>query len=193
MNKRRSKLSSEEVTRRLLRIFDDVQLLNYTGYGAVTELQFSGRCRICGESFEAPVTFHYLLANLVDDRTYSCGCYQNGSRNHSWSGSKDGKVCGSRFYKIKEQALKRNKQFDLDIEYLAWLLAEQDYKCKYTGITLTSCSAEQGSTASLDRIDSSKGYVEGNVQWVHKDINKMKLDFSEERFIELCKAVAKRN
>jgi hypothetical protein len=46
-----------------------------------------------------------------------------------------------------------------------------------------------GYTASLDRIDSSKGYIVGNVQWVHKDINFMKFTFSESRFIDLCKKV----
>ena len=44
-------------------------------------------------------------------------------------------------------------------------------------------------TASLDRIDSSKGYTKSNIQWVHKDINKMKSDFSMLRFLELCYAV----
>mgnify|MGYP007044016634 CR=1 FL=1 len=46
-------------------------------------------------------------------------------------------------------------------------------------------------TASLDRIDSSKGYIEGNVQWVHKDINWMKQDFNEEYFIFLCSEITK--
>lgn len=42
---------------------------------------------------------------------------------------------------------------------------------------------------SKDRIDSNKGYVEGNVQWVCKEINFMKHALSESRFIELCKLV----
>jgi hypothetical protein len=33
-------------------------------------------------------------------------------------------------------------------------------------------------TARLDMIDPAKGYVEGNVQWIHKDIQAMKGDFS---------------
>ena len=45
------------------------------------------------------------------------------------------------------------------------------------------------STASLDRIDSSKGYTIDNIQWLHKDINKMKWDFSQEKFLELCKKI----
>jgi len=45
-------------------------------------------------------------------------------------------------------------------------------------------------TASLDRIDSSKGYVKDNVQWVHKDINRMKWNFPQDKFVKLCSFVA---
>lgn len=48
-------------------------------------------------------------------------------------------------------------------------------------------------TASLDRIDSSKGYVLGNIQWVHKDINKMKLDYDQDYFIDICRRIAEYN
>ena len=44
--------------------------------------------------------------------------------------------------------------------------------------------------ASLDRIDSSKGYVEGNLQWVLSEVNMMKQQYSQDRFIEICKAVS---
>ena len=37
-------------------------------------------------------------------------------------------------------------------------------------------------TASLDRIDSTKGYVRGNIQWVHKDINWFKRDYPKISF-----------
>lgn len=47
-------------------------------------------------------------------------------------------------------------------------------------------------SASLDRIDSSKGYEQGNVQWVHKDINNMKQSFSQDKFIDWCKKVVNR-
>ena len=48
-------------------------------------------------------------------------------------------------------------------------------------------------TASLDRIDSSRGYVIDNIQWVHKDINWLKNDWSQKEFIELCSRVANHN
>ena len=35
------------------------------------------------------------------------------------------------------------------------------------------------------------GYEPGNVQWVHKHVNKMKLDHPEATFVELCRAVVR--
>lgn len=48
-------------------------------------------------------------------------------------------------------------------------------------------------TISLDRIDSTKGYIEGNVQWVHKSVNIMKSTLTQEQFINFCKLVAENN
>lgn len=45
-------------------------------------------------------------------------------------------------------------------------------------------------TASLDRIDSSKGYTVDNIQWIHKALNPMKMDMSEDNFVAWCKKVA---
>ena len=54
-----------------------------------------------------------------------------------------------------------------------------------------SSMKEGASTASLDRIDSSKGYVKGNIQWVHIAINFMKHSLPEEEFVRWCCLVAK--
>lgn len=43
---------------------------------------------------------------------------------------------------------------------------------------------------SLDRIDSSKGYIPGNIQWVHKDVNSLKSNFDEEESIKWCTMIA---
>lgn len=43
--------------------------------------------------------------------------------------------------------------------------------------------------ASLDRIDSSLGYIIGNVQWVYKGVNFMKGEMSHDYFIEMCKMI----
>lgn len=43
---------------------------------------------------------------------------------------------------------------------------------------------------SIDRIDSSEGYLKGNVQLLHKDVNMAKQQYSQDYFVEMCKAVA---
>lgn len=83
----------------------------------------------------------------------------------------------------------RNIEWSLEYEYLADLLIEQDFKCSLTGWDIDALSVGNN-TASLDRIDSSVGYVKGNVQWVHKMVNMCKQQYSQEDFIEMCTSVA---
>ena len=78
---------------------------------------------------------------------------------------------------------------DLTIEYLLDLYAQQGGRCFYTGLEL-SPEANHDRTLSIDRIDSSVGYVKGNVVLCVWDANGMKQDLKQERFIELCHLVA---
>jgi hypothetical protein len=39
---------------------------------------------------------------------------------------------------------------------------------------------------SFDRIDSGQDYTLGNVQWVHKVVNRMKMDLGEDEFLKWC-------
>lgn len=84
--------------------------------------------------------------------------------------------------------------FDITIQYLDELWRKQEGKCIYTGINLTIPKPWRGPTsfiysASLDRIDSSKGYIQGNVQFVSKAINYMKNTMSDEDTKKLIKLV----
>lgn len=42
----------------------------------------------------------------------------------------------------------------------------------------------------LTVIDSNIGYEPNNVQWVHKDVNKMKWAFDQQHFIDVCIKIA---
>lgn len=104
------------------------------------------------------------------------------------------------YYKIlMRQANLRGIDFELSPEYLERIWKEQDGRCALSGTELNiqkSFSKKENRnkhTASLDRIDSNKGYVEGNVQWVLKDVNYMKLDMTQTKFISLCKQIAAYN
>lgn len=118
---------------------------------------------------------------------------RSGKYHHSWKGSEN--IHGKFMYVLKRIADKRKLDCSVNIDYLDNLLVMQKSKCALSGldISLTTDDSEIERTASLDRIDSSKGYIEGNVQWVHKEINKIKQNLSQDRFIELCNLVSKYN
>lgn len=86
-------------------------------------------------------------------------------------------------------AVSRHLEFEVTSEYLYEVWESQGGLCAYTGYPLKLL----GRQASLDRIDSKKGYVPGNVQWVLTKVNHMKWDSSEEEFLQLCRVIAKRS
>lgn len=85
-----------------------------------------------------------------------------------------------------------NKEFNLVPQNLIDLWAKQDGKCAYTGLPLVP-TANQFNTVSLDRVDSSKGYIVGNIQLLCTAINRMKLDYDEKVFIQFCHLVSQHN
>ena len=97
------------------------------------------------------------------------------------------------FKKVKERAQKLVLDLNITASYINDLYEKQNRKCAITKIEIYFVKASlrklKCQTASLDRIDNTKGYIEGNVQWVHKDINNMKYTFTQEYFINLCKQV----
>jgi hypothetical protein len=89
-----------------------------------------------------------------------------------------------KYTKIKRTAEARNIRFELTKEYLWDLYLKQNKKCAITGDPLP-----QLSKASLDRIDSSKGYIENNVQWVTKQANLSKHVMTMQELYNFCKKV----
>ena len=77
----------------------------------------------------------------------------------------------------------------MSVEYLDSLWESQNELCALTGWPIQFGATGVEQTASLDRIDSSLGYTEGNVQFVHKDVNISKYEHRQDYFIAMCKAV----
>lgn len=102
-------------------------------------------------------------------------------------------ISKSKYGNLMHVAKERGISFEVTPEYLEKLWISQNKKCALSGIPLTMGISSHNwshTTASLDRIDSNIGYVEGNVQWIHKDINYMKCDFTQEEFINYCKLIS---
>ena len=89
---------------------------------------------------------------------------------------------------------KRDKNYNITIEDLKELWNIQNGICYYSGVKLELMSYSKNKpsqiySASLDRIDSNKGYEKGNIRWVSKSINYMKNTMTDEEVWELCKII----
>ena len=146
----------------------------------------------CGKT-----NFIVRCSGITDGRakTPSCGCHRvKGEKNSQFTGYKD--ISGSYYGMLRRSAKNRNLIFDVSIDYLYNLLIKQEYKCAFTGLLLRferSINRKidwKYCTASLDRIDSTNGYVKENVQWVHKDINLMKQGYTNEYLIYMSNLIS---
>lgn len=144
---------------------------------------------VCGQTIRRRPT------TIQSGSIKSCGCMRSRGNLATWKGCGD--ISGYFFACLKASAKHRHIEFALSIQYIWDLFVTQGGTCVLTGLPLyfaTVAEQKRGmeQTASLDRKNSLVGYVEGNVQWVHKDVNYMKCDFAQERFVELCRLVTAR-
>jgi hypothetical protein len=142
--------------------------------------------------------FATTTTSQLGRRKNSCGCLKknspllvqkkSGSDSPFWTGI--GEISGYRLNKIKKSADYRELKYEIRDVFLWSLFLDQERSCALSGVPIEfgKKGAELG-TASLDRIDSSAGYVEGNVQWVHKMVNQMKMDMKQEDFLDFCKKI----
>jgi len=112
-----------------------------------------------------------------------CCRNQKSKANGSWRGYED--ISRTYINQVKNGAALRGHSYELEDKDLWNLWLKQEGKCAYTGWELTL-----GKDASLDRKDSSVGYVVSNIQWLHKDVNLAKQRYDEDYFIKMCEDIA---
>lgn len=142
-------------------------------------------CVLCGKIYYSSL---YTVISKRRKGSKGCGCL----RKMKYIA---GEICSPYWLTIQKRARTQNIEFSASAEYIWSLFVKQNRKCAYSGrdIKFAKSIKEYTSgenTASLDRIDSSKGYIEGNLQWLHKNVNKIKWDLSEEEFLSLCKDIS---
>lgn len=128
--------------------------------------------------------------NLVDGKTRSCG--RVGCRRRIGTKTVVGEITATRFSYLRRAAEIRRYEFRVTAAYLWNLFLSQNRRCALTGLELQigRTIARISGNASLDRKDSRKGYLPGNVQWVHRSVNMMKGSMSNSEFIDYCRLVA---
>lgn len=109
-------------------------------------------------------------------------------------------LSGTHFLAIKFGALRRKISFDLSPKFLWELFESQNKCCALTGLPLvlnTSLKNQNVNwdiiTASVDRKDSTQGYTEDNIQWVHKEINRLKNNYSLEELLYWSKLLLEKH
>lgn len=95
---------------------------------------------------------------------------------------------------IRLKALGRKGRIDVNTDDLLDLWKQQRGRCALTGWKMTVRRGDGivRTNASIDRIDSGKGYTLENVQLVCVAANKAKFDLRFEEFLEICRSVLAR-
>lgn len=154
-----------------------------------TDKRWYKPCASCGE-LQSYLRRNYAIESFLLAK--SCKKCSNRQTDNCHRGY-EGPVRISWFTKFKTQAQLRNYEFTITIEDIVTMYEHQNKKCKLSGVPIGWEDIGTKHSASIDRIDSKKGYTVDNVQLVHKDINMMKQQFSNDYFIQLCMAVADEN
>jgi len=136
----------------------------------------------------------FRIGNLLTGSTKGCGCrrLKRGNNHHHWMGYKGISLT---FWKSIVNACRtrgegRIIKFTITIEQAWELFMQQGGRCALSGVDIVLSPNREERTASLDRKDSSGGYEEGNIQWVHKRVNVMKGDLPDSEFKNWCRIIS---
>jgi hypothetical protein len=142
-----------------------------------------GRENYCSRSCVGKVHSEHLLGYVET--------YKNNLLN--FSDNKKDEYTGLREHLTRVK--KRNKYHNITLEDLLeqWLL--QDGTCIYSGVKLKHPKNGDSimTTASLDRIDSNKGYIKGNIQFISIACNYAKSNMTHEDMLTFCKLISNFN
>jgi len=148
-------------------------------------------CSVCGKEFKRKASIEKSNRKIF---TRVC-CSRKCSSIVEHGTEEDLK---SRLFYQLSQVIRQKTVFvgeDVTPDYLLRLWKSQEGKCPYTGEELVlKKHRKRGDKlpyqASIDRIDSSKGYVRGNIEFVSLMANYAKNTWSKEQLIEFFKKVA---
>lgn len=167
-----------------------------------------GKYDCVGKKFHKLTIIKFLHSDRFRESIYEyeCECGNRGEiRKHKIGKTKScpkcrwgdcGELTRGYWENIKRNAKCNGRNIDVEITIEdAWQqFVKQDGNCALTGIKLKLARTHTRlQTASLDRIDSTKGYILGNIQWVHKKVNELKWDLSNEELFYWCNLIVKHN
>lgn len=141
---------------------------------------------------------NFCSRNCAVKYAHVVGYYKNAYNNSYKNLPKKIKDELSPFRKILGACSRRVNNCNLTLIDLKNQWNKQKGICPYTGMELLLITyslkaniEDKLRQASLDRIDSTKGYIVGNIEFIAMPINYMKHDFPKEAMITFLKKVSK--
>ncbi len=136
----------------------------------------------CGYSvFDILNSVEFINGLIPSDAEYTEFGYRTtlNRKGHNITETEDDKLANHLYTKSKQRykVATNISEYTLTPEYIKELLISQNYKDFYTGLI-----PEDTMTYSIDRIDSSRGYIQGNVVITTTRINLMKGTMSTDEF-----------
>lgn len=129
------------------------------------------------------------------NRRYICkDCYTKTQKHHNLNlddNKKLFKCLRFRFLGARDRATKYNISFDLTYDYIVKLWHNQKGICALSGISMTYALQEGRvpTNVSIDKIDRTKGYIQGNIQLVCMACNQIKSDLTDLEMYNFCKKI----
>ena len=161
-------------------------------------------CTICKKEKEVDAFYHdkhgkygYRAKCKECEKAYSKGYFQKNRKRHLEQMSAYKRSGGpTRFATLllqnaRMRSLRKQRECTLTADEIMGLRERQGNLCAYLGTLMVWRPNSGIFQVSLDRIDSSKGYIISNCQLVCDGINQLKSDMKEEDFVYLLKMLAR--
>jgi hypothetical protein len=159
-------------------------------------------CKNCGKEYEKPLS--EINRNKKLNRSNFCtrSCVGKfhisnfGDKNWNLKDNHRDEYTMFKYYMKSINDRRGSKGLDVNItlEDLKTQWELQNGLCKFSGVELilsthSKIIKDPIHSASVDRIDSKKGYIKGNIVWVSRSINYMKNEMSDDSVWELCNLI----
>lgn len=157
-------------------------------------------CNVCDKEIE------YKLSHFKQIQYHTCSAkcrsvlmrtvYRGENNPKAVKLTKEDRWFSEKCQDYKRRALLKKIEFDLDFNFLKELFYNQAGFCYYSSIPMVmysdvnrKISAASYNVASLDRIDSDKGYTKDNVVWCLNSINMFKAHHKLEDIKNVMKGI----
>lgn len=177
---------------KVLEVKQNQQLIEFLGYNKHERPYFKVRCNYCNHEYESTY-YNFIDKRRVGNSCKKCSNEQN--KDYKTLSLNESQV-GIVFSNYKSKSKMKKWEFELSRDVFRELI---NSSCHYCGISPKNIRKDSikekrfidmaAYTNGIDRIDSTKGYIENNVVSCCEDCNKAKRNLPYTQFLELIESI----